>query len=534
MNKKMKRNLIIAAAALVVVVALILVIIFVPFGGGNKPADIDRGTEMILSVNDDGLHTATVKTNAKGEIENNSYGNLINYAPAQIEKIEMSTGEGNYTFLLTTPVNADGTTEATIYTLEGFEDYDLATTNPSLLAGVVCNVDFTMVADLTGENAAEYGFDKVRAEAKVHYNDGTYSVLRLGDDAPGGESCYIQFGDSQTVYIADLTEVEPLLLSITDLFSTAIGGDAHNASDDSFDKITLGGSHLPEEVVIISNNQGALGCYYLMESHKNAPVNITEGSLITGSVRSLTAKEVVCVNPDAQNLKDFGLSTPFATVKTTYTYTSTEYDDAGNQTLNEVTKVPVSLLASDVDSEGDVYLMEEGGKLIYKIAASSVPWATTSMEKLASEYVLSPIYDALESVVLKADGKIYTFRLSTEQVPTTGEDGSNTYTSEYKVTLDAKNIDSDQFYVLYQDLTLMQYGGADTTTEAGDKLLTVTYNYLSGRESDTVHFCKTDTQKVIPVVNGDQFGYVYSADVSAIISNIAALASGKEISLVIG
>ena len=533
MNKKMKRNLIISAAALLIVVALVLVIIFVPFGGSKKPGEFDAGTDMILSVNADGLHTATVKTNSKGEIENNSYGNLINYAPAQIEKIEMSTDEGNYTFLSTTPVNADGKTEATVYTLEGFDDYDLSATSPSLLASAVCNVDFTMVADLTGENAAEYGFDKVRAEAKVYYNDGTYSVLRLGDNAPGGESCYIQFGDSPTVYIAALTEVEPMLLSITELFSTAIGGDAYNASDDSYDKITLGGTHLPEEVVLVNNTQGAIGCYMLMESHNNAPVNITEGSLITGSIRSLTAKEVVCVNPDAQNLKDFGLSTPFATVKTTYTYTNTAYDDAGNQTLNEKVNVPVSLLASEADSEGNVYLMEEGGKLIYKIAATSVSWATTSMEKLRSEYVLSPIYDALESVVMKAEGKTYTFKLSTQQVPTTGEDGSNTYTSEYKVTLDSKDIDSDLFYVLYQDLTLMGYGGADTATTAGDKLLTVTYNYLSGRESDTVHFCKTDTQKVIPVVNGEQFGYVYSADVSAIISNIAALASGKEISPVI-
>ena len=186
MNKKMKRNLIIAAAALLVVVALVLVIIFVPFGGSKKPGEFDAGTDMILSVNADGLHTATVKTNSKGEIENNSYGNLINYAPAQIEKIEMSTDEGNYTFLSTTPVNADGKTEATVYTLEGFDDYDLSATSPSLLASAVCNVDFTMVADLTGENAAEYGFDKVRAEAKVYYNDGTYSVLRLGDNASGG------------------------------------------------------------------------------------------------------------------------------------------------------------------------------------------------------------------------------------------------------------------------------------------------------------------------------------------------------------
>lgn len=530
MNKNMKKSIIIAGVALVLVVALILVVVLVPWGeGGNAPGEIDRGTDMILSTNEDGMHTAKVKTNEKGELENNSFGTLINYKPAQIEKIEMSTAQGNYTFLLETPVNADGTTEATIYTLEGFEDYNLQATNPSLLASAVCFVEFTKVADLTGENAAEFGFDNPRAQAKVFYNDGTYSVLRMGDNAPGGTSCYIQYGDNETVYIANLAELEPMLLSITDLFSTAVNTSAYNASDDSFDKITLGGSHLSEEVVIVANTENALNCYYLMASHGNVPVNTLEGSNIAGSIRNLTASEVVCVNPDADNLKEYGLSTPFATAKTTYTYKNTEYDDAGNKTSDEEVKVPISLMASESDSEGNVYLMEEGGKLIYKIAASTIPWATTSMEKLQSEYVLNPVYDALGSVVFKAEGKTYQFDLSTKQVAGTDDAGNETTTTEYVVTLDNKEVDADQFYILYQDLTLMEYGGTDTTTNAGDKLLTVTYNYLTDRASDTVAFCQTDTQKVIPFVNGERTGYVYSADISAIISNIAKLASGKEI-----
>lgn len=530
MNKSMKKNLIIAGIALAVIVALILVVVLVPWGsGGSELGEIDYGTELIYGVTDDGMHTATVKTNDDGELENNSYGTLIEYQPAQIDKIVMSTQEGNYTFLLTTPVNSDGTTEATVYTLEGFEDYNLASTNPSLLAGAVCYVEFTQVADVTGENAAEYGFDNPRAEATVYYNDGTYSVVRLGDDAPGNTSCYIQFGDSKTVYVANLSEMEPMLLKITDLFSTDVNTDAYNASDDSFDKITLGGTHLSEEVVIVANTDGDLNCYYLMSSHGDAPVSATEGSNIIGTIRNLTATEVVCINPDAQNLKDYGLSTPYATAKTTYTYTNTEYDDEGNETLNEEVKVPMSLMASEADSEGNVYLMEEGGKLIYKIASSSVPWATTSMEKLTSEYVLNPVYTALESVVLKADGNTYTFKLSTEQVTTTDDDGNETVETEYIVTLDSKEIDSDQFYIMYQDLVLLEYGGTDSSTQAGDKVLTITYNYLSDRESDTVVFCATDTQKVIPFVNGERTGYVYSSDISAIIKNISLLVSGKEI-----
>lgn len=533
MNKIMKRNLIIAGVALVVIVGLILAIVFIPWGeGGNNTIVTDAGTEMILGTNEDGMHTAEVKLNSKGKLENNSYGTLINYIPSQIDKICMSTKEGNYTFLLTTPVNADGTTEATIFTLEGFEDYNLGATNPSLLAGAVCSVEFTKVADVTGENAAEYGFDNPRAKAEVYYNDGTYSVVRLGDDAPGGEACYIQFGDSDTVYVANLSEMEPMLLSITDLFSTAVNTSASNASDDSFDKITLGGTHLEKEVVLVNNEDGSLACYYLMESHADAPVRITEGSNIIGSIRNLTALEVVCVNPDGDNLKEYGLAKPYATVKTTYTYKNTEYDAEGNETLNEEVKVPISLWASEADADGNVFLMEENGKLIYKIAASSVAWATTSMEKLTSEYVLYPAYDALESVELTAEGKTYKFVLSSEAVTTTDDDGNENVTYEARVTLDSKNIDADQFYIMYQDLALMERAGKDDTTKTGNEVLKVTYNYLTDRNSDTVVFSATDTQKVIPAVNGERAGYVYSADITAIAKNVIKLASGQEIASV--
>lgn len=530
MNKTMKRNIIIAGVALVVVVGLILAVVLIPWGeGGNNGSEINTGTEMILGTNEDGMHTAEVKLNSKGKLENNSYGRLIDYKPGQINKICMSTEEGNYTFLLSASVNAEGEYEAMVYTLEGFEEYNLAATNPSLLASAVCFVEFTKVADVTGENAAEYGFDSPRATAEVFYNDGTYSVLRLGDDAPGGEACYIQFGDSETVYVANLSEMEPMLMSITDLFSTAVNTSASNASDDSFDKITLGGTHLEDEVVLVNNEDGSLSCYYLMESHSDAPVNINEGSNIIGSIRNLTALEVVCVNPNADNLKEYALSKPFATVKTTYTYTNTAYDDEGNETLNEEVKVPISLWASEQDADGNVFLMEENGKLIYKIAASSVGWATTTMEKLQSEYVLNPNYDALESVELTAEGKTYKFVLSSEAVTTTDDSGNENVTYEPRVTLDSKSIDYDQFYIMYQDLALMERAGKDNTTKESKEVLKVTYNYLTDRKADTVVFSATDTQKVIPFVNGERAGYVYSADVTAIAKNVQKLALGQEI-----
>ena len=84
--KKNVKLLIIIAAAAVVLVGVMLLLIFLPKSGDNAdPMDsIDPGIDMSTSVDGNGMHQATIKTNDKGEIENNSYGTLIDYVPAKI------------------------------------------------------------------------------------------------------------------------------------------------------------------------------------------------------------------------------------------------------------------------------------------------------------------------------------------------------------------------------------------------------------------------------------------------------------------
>lgn len=534
MNKSMKKTVILACLALVLLVGGILLVVFLPSCSGDDLAagEIDPGIDITLSVTEDGLHTARVNTNEKGEIENNSYGSLIDKLPAEVVKIFVKNKEGNYTFLIENPVNEDGTTEASVYTLEGFEGYNLATTNPSLLASAVCSIDFVKVADLNGENASDYGFDDPQAEVTAYYSDSTYSVVRVGDAAPGGEHFYIQFGDSKTVYIAATSEVDAMLLSITDQFDTAINSDKTDVADDNFDKIILGGTHLDKEIVIKANTDSAVDTTYVMSSDSDLPVNVTEGSAIVGAIKSLVTDEVVAVNPDEKALKEYGLLTPYATVKTNYTYSETTYDSEGNEVAGEPQKFTVSLLASKPDADGNVFLMEEGGKLIYRIMASTVPWVETTYDKLMSEYVFKPTYSALESVVFEAGGKTYKFDLSTEMVASTDADGNATEVAETSVSIDGKAVDSDQFYILFEDLTLMERGGKDNGTATKGELLKATYNYSTGRKSDTVVFYSTGSQKAVEQVNSMKYGYVYSSYVTALVSNIEEIAQGKEITKV--
>ena len=536
MTKKMLRNLIIAGVSLVLVVGLVLLIIFLPKGEEENTVttqavfEPDPGTPLDVFVNEDGLNCAQVVTDENGELENNSYGTLIKRPPADINKIVVKSEGGNYTLLLYTPVSESGETSETIFALEGYEDLPLAATNPSLVASAVCNVNFSKVADISGDNAGDYGFDSPRAEATVYYNDGTRSIVRLGDNAPGSEYCYIQFGNNNTVYSAAYADMEAMTYGVNDLISTAINEDLKTISDDSYDVITLGGSHLSEEVTITANTDECLDSLYVMTSHDMRPVSAVAGSKIEGSIKALAADSVLCVKPTAKDIETYSLKDPYATVSTTYYYVSSKYDTEGNKISEDETKRTITLLASNKDSEGYVNLMEKDGKIIYRIAATSVPWATVSMDSLRSEYVFTPKYNMLDSVVVKAGDKTLSFTMGTKEVTTTDAAGNNTTAMEITVSYGGKELSEGQFYTFFQDISTMELEGDYTGEKAEDLMLSITYRYKNGRAQDTIEFYESSDQKALPKFSGEYLGYVYKSDVEALINNAELLSQGKEIS----
>ena len=524
MKNKMIRNIILGIVALLLVVTTIVLIIVWPKG---DPAEeefvIDNGIDMETFVHEDGLHDATIKTNDKGEIENNSYGTLLAYIPRKINKIVMKNQDGEFVINAEHPVDKDGKTLPSVYTIEGYEDYTLTDELTNGIATAASEVKFTKVADLNGTNAAEYGFDNPRAEATVYFNDDTYAIIRVGDDAPDTEHCFVQFGASKNVYVVEKNTVKYLLIGFHELFNRGLNSEYTGVADDSFDKIILGGTHLKEEIVLVKNEEyydienkkTVLQNTYILESHDNIPANNLEGSSIVGSIKAPTAESVVCVNPTAEDLEKYGLKTPYATVKTNYINSEETYDAQGNKVTNNEVLLKVSLLASEVNSEGMVYMMEEGGSLVYRIDARSAPWATTSLAKLYSEYIFYPNYEAVESVEVTANSKTYKFDM--------------TYDGTVKVALNGKSLDADQYWILYQDIVFIENEGQDTTSAKTGEILKIKYNYVTDRKSDTVVYSATDSQKVIATVNSRNVGYAFKNYLASLVSNIEDYANGKVI-----
>lgn len=510
--KKNVKLLIIIAAAAVVLVGVMLLLIFMPKAEDSvDPMDrIDQGTDMSTSVDESGMHQAKINTNDKGEIENNSYGTLLEYVPADISTINLENSSGTMEIKSETPVDEDGKTEETVYTLVGFEDFTLQTGFPDAIANDAAALDFSKVISFDGAKASECGFDEPKATVVVSYSDGTKAKIIVGGDAPSSAGTYVKFGTSDTIYLVATDAVDSFSYSLTDMFSKAINDSPSNTDNSQYSKITLSGRNFPESVVLEPNSDGKNSATTVITSPKKSYAGEEASSKVSGAIRGLYAEAVRMVNPSEAQLGELGLSQPYVAIEAVYP------DET------------ISLIASQPDSSGKVSIMEKGGKIVYTMASANLPWVDMSYDKLTSEYVLHPLMSAVSSLTVNNGSDTYTFSISTKQTTTTNDDGEESTTTTTTVMCGDNEINSSYFSTFFQNLTLLEKSDASSDKPSGNAVFTAEYKYSDG-STDTVKFYDAGGNKYLAEVNGDSVGHLYKTNPSKLIEQVKTVANNKEV-----
>lgn len=510
-NKKNKIILIISVIAAVVLVGVMLLLIFLPKGNGpNGSATYDEGTPLTTSVDENGMHQANVITNDKGEIDNNSYGTLVKYDTNKVIKVNLENGKGTMEITSYTPVNANGETDATVYTITGYEDMELQSGMADEIANCAAQLDFTKVISVDGANSSDFGFDKPAAKVNITYYDDTTALITVGDNAPQGTGTYVKFGTNDTIYFVASEDVEPFSYGLTDLFSLTINDSASDSNNNIASSITLGGSRLDREVTIEPNSDSNISSNYVITSPEKMYANETSASNIEGDIRGLYAESVVMVRPSDEQLGSLGLSSPYATVKGVY-------PDA-----------TVELIASKPDGDGYVNLMVKGGDVVYRIALSNVTWAQYSYEELLSEYMINPNMTALSEMSVNDGSNTYDYSLSSEVVTSEDEKGEETTTTTTTVKCGNTEIELGYFTTYFQNIALLTRADGDTESFSGSPVFSVTFKYESGG-SDTVSYYNTGGSRYLAVVNDKAVGHVYKNGLNKIISQSADAAANKQV-----
>ena len=503
---------IIAAVAIVLITAIIVALVTIPATKTDK--EFDPGTPVTLTVDENGEHQANVQLNSKGKLDNNSYGTLTEYTPSDIAKIEVENSSGTFTILAETPrtINeetGEEETDATIYTLVGFDDTALKTGGPDTIANDVASLTFNSVADPVGDKASDFGFDNPRAKVKTTYNDDTTATIIVGDEAPSQAGTYVMFGDSEVVYVVANDAVDGLLFSVLDLITLEINTAASTTENAEFESLTLKGEAYGTTIELRPNDDKAIDTTYKMIAPKNMFISEIEAANITGAVRGLSGTEALCVNPSSSQLSQYGLSSPYAELSAVYPDTS------------------VHLRVSK--PQNDMVNIIADSNIIYSIEASRIPWIYTTLDKLTPDTVINPNFESLSSIEVTDSSGTYVFDITTksESVDTTegGQEEVTSTTARYN----GKKLDSDNFYVFYQNISAMENAGKANDSGSDTVALQIKLSYSTGRPTDTITIYETGNTKYVAQLNGNIQSLVYKSYCTKFSQSVQDLIMGKTV-----
>lgn len=503
---------IIAAVAIVLITAIIVALVTIPATKTDK--EFDPGTPVTLTVDENGEHQANVQLNSKGKLDNNSYGTLIEYTPSDIAKIEVENSSGTFTILAETPrtINeetGEEETDATIYTLVGFDDTALKTGGPDTIANDVASLTFDSVADPVGDKASDFGFDNPRAKVKTTYNDDTTATIIVGDEAPSQAGTYVMFGDSEVVYVVANDAVDGLLFSVLDLITLEINTAASTTENAEFESLTLKGEAYGTTIELRPNDDKAIDTTYKMIAPKNMFISEIEAANITGAVRGLSGTEALCVNPSSSQLSQYGLSSPYAELSAVYPDTS------------------VHLRVSK--PQNDMVNIIADSNIIYSIEASRIPWIYTTLDKLTPDTVINPNFESLSSIEVTDSSGTYVFDITTKSESVDTTDGGQEEVSSTTARYNGKKLDSDNFYVFYQNICAMENAGKANDSGSDTVALRIKLSYSTGRPTDTVTIYETGNTKYVAQLNGNIQSLVYKSYCTKFSQSVQDLIMGKTV-----
>ena len=512
-KKSGAKALIISLIAALVLGGVVCLLIFLP--QNNEITDkLSDGTSVKTGVNSNKEWQAEVKTDKNGKIKVNGSGSFFSKVPADITKMELKNSGGNLTINANTkktktketdPKTGETTEETgeTEYTIVGFETLELQTGAPDEVANACSNLEFKSVSDAdASDHLADYGLDSPKAEAKVYFSDGTTATFKIGNDAPQNLGTYVMFGSGKEVYLCEKDAVKPFSFKITDLISLTINNSASDESSGEFKSLKL------NDISISQNKEkDCIQNTYVLDDGKFADDN--EASQVTGAIRGLYAESVEAVNPDSEQLKKLGLSSPKAHIKAVYP------------------DIIVDLIASKPDSKGKCFLMETEGNIVYKIASASIPWVKTSREKLTSKYVLNANLSGLSKMSVTADGKTTDFDIKTTVSKTTDDKGEETESTETVAKYKGKELDQGYFQTFFDNASMLKYEEANVNA-GGTPKLTIKYTYSKSRKADTLTFRKSGNAYAA-YLNGKAIGTVYRSYIEQLCNQPDQIIKDKEV-----
>ena len=329
----------------------------------------------------------------------------------------------------------------------------------------------------------------------------------------------------KAIYLVDSESVDSFLYKPLSLLSKEVTASSEAEGSANPKKAKISGSKFKDAMEFVENDDKTVsGAYFKMTAPVSCFVNVTNGSKVLGSLRSVSADDVLAYKPDEKTLKKYGIDTenPYAEINAEFSDTKIHLYGA-KPVLNNTENSSTADASEQVSS---VYVYNPESKMIYSVSSAKAEWALTSYEDMVFEYVMRPDLPYISNIEVTASGKTYSFDVNHEK--NTDSEGNETSSTTFKYG--DKSIDSEKFDVFYQNLESAMVNTVKSGKVEGNAELTVKISYTNDKQPDTYTFYKGDTGKYNFSADGSNIlGDVFDTYVNKIIEDTPKIAKGETV-----
>lgn len=374
----------------------------------------------------------------------------------------------------------------------------------SLLSGA-SEIKAESVISETPDNLEAFGLDKPDT-VKISLKKGGDFTLLIGSKLPNKTNYYFMVEGDSRVY-SSATNLEYFVVSNKLGFvSNAVVGDIDTSKDLDVVRLEFGGKVRAKPIIVEKNPEfssaDSTKPRYLVTSPKKVVADTGKVDGFASLLSSITAESVAAVYPTEEQLQNFGLKNPRATV---------DYEISG---------VKVSLILGDIKDDR-YYVMRKGVPIVYLVPTGAVPWSEVGYEAIATNLVFYIYIGDLESVAIKGKGLDYRFDLAGEG-------------SDLKVSYSGGELDVDNFRSWYTVLMTTRVEEVVKESYENKPELTLTFTYKGGKRKTVAEFTPVGTRRYFCSIDGQGDVLVLAEQIEKIVRDTNKLIKGEPISTLPG
>lgn len=460
-----KRPLLIKALSALVAVAVLAVGTFAAFKLIPEKVT-DETPDTTVSV------TAFAETDAKNLSVKNELGTVVLNA-----EIVETNGESS--------VN---------WTVDGV---DTSLTSSSAISSFSKNVLGLNALEKLAADGTDFGFEKPSAQVVVQLNDGSYT-LTVGKATPSSIGYYCKLStDTENVYIINSSVAETLSSTTDTAFADTTGfvsvKNDNNAScftEDAiitFDYISISGKKHPTPFKIEYLDDADYNTFFSFKM-VSPTVRICDNdvpqTVLDAFSAGFSVSGAYCYTPSADDLKKYGLSDP--------DYIVTLCLKGEKFTLK-------------FSEQADGYLAFIDGKtdMIQKVAPDTVAFATNSIEKYYSQFVVLENLNGIRQLKVETNKSVYLFDIAYTENP---EGNLDQYEAKFGDTV----LDIDNFKNYYK--TIVNFAPISFETVAvGKPYVKITFVHSSEHSDTVLTFTKASSLRYQAEIGGIPVGQITSS-----------------------